>query len=155
MYLPFAEALNYALEELSGIQVDGLPEFKSHIAFVPYNKRVEFDRDLRGYLLKPGITLMSIRGACEFYEFDQLDVPTVSQFVSMIAGKSPSGSTNWNAILSAIEVERETDVSGWALFPETFDQQGRQVSVVQDGDQQLDEMLDDSQPTTRKIKFSS
>ena len=89
MYLPFAEALNYALEQLSDIQVDELPEFKSHIAFVPCNKRVEFDRNLRGYLLKPDIALMSIRGACEFYELDRLDVPTVSKFVSKITGKSP------------------------------------------------------------------
>ena len=46
-------------------------------------------------------------------------------------------------------------MSGWASLPETFDQQGRQVSVVQDADQQLDETLDDSQPTTRKIRFFS
>jgi len=155
MYLPFAEALNYALEQLSGIQVDGLPEFKSHIAFVPCNKGVKSDRDLRGYLLKPDIALMSIRGACEFYELDQHDAPNVSQFISKIAGKPPSGSTNWKTILSAVEIKRKSDVSGWASFPEAFGQQDRQVSVVQDADQQLDEILDDSQPTTRKIRFSS
>jgi len=154
-YLPFAEALDNALEQLSDIQLDGLPEFKSHIVFVPYSKGVESDCDLHGYSLKPGIALMSIRDACEFYELDQFDAPNVSQFVSKIAGKSPSGSTDWKTILSAIEVERESDASGWASLPEAFGQQGRQVSVMQDADQRPDETLDDSQPTARKIRFLS
>ena len=152
MYLPFAEALNYALEQLSGIQVDGLPELKSHIAFVPCNKGVKTDGKPRGPALKPDIALMSIRGACEFYELDQLNVPNVSEFISKIAGNPPSGSTNWNTILSAVEVKRKSDMSGWASLPEAFDRQDREVSVIQDADQQLDEMLDDSQPTTRKIR---
>jgi len=155
MYLPFAEALNNALQQLSDIQVDGLPKFMSHVAFVPFNKGVDSHRDLYGYSLKPDIALMSIRGACEFYELDQLHAPNVSQLVSKIAGKSPSGSTNWNSILSAIELERETDVSGWASLPEAFGQQDRQVSALQDADQQLDETSDDSRPTTRKIRLLS
>ena len=35
MYVPFAEAMNHALELLSDIKVDGLTEFKTHVAFVP------------------------------------------------------------------------------------------------------------------------
>ena len=155
MYHPFSEALNYALERLSEIQVDGLPEFKSHIAFVPCNKGVKSDTQSHGYLVKPDIALMSIRGACEFYELDQLDVPNISQFISKIAGNPPSGSTNWKTILSAIEVKRKSDVSGWASLPEAFVQQSRQVSVVQDADKGLDETLDGSQPTTRKISLLS
>ena len=155
MYHPFAEALNYALERLSEIRVDGLPEFKSHIAFVPCNKGVKSDTQSNGYLVKPDIALMPIRGACEFYGLDQLDVPNVSQFISKIAGSPPSGSTNWKTILSAIEVKRKNDVSGWASLPEAFVQQSSQVSIMQDADQGLDETLDDSQPTTRKISLSS
>lgn len=145
------EALNYALKQLSDIHVGGLPEFMSHIAFVPYNKRVEFYRDLHGYSLKPDIALMSIRGACEFYELDQLDAPNVSQFVSKIAGKSPSGSTNRNDILSAIKVERERDVSNWASLPEIFDQQDMQASAAQDADQQPDETL--NAPNLRLVRL--
>jgi len=155
MYFLFAEALNYAFEELSGIQLDGLPEFKSHISFVPCNKGVDSHCDSYGYSLKPDIALMSIRRACEPHEFDQLDVPNVSKFVSKIAGKSPSGTTNWNTILSAVEVVREMDVSGWASLPEVFDQQDRRVGVLRDAGRRLDETLDDSQPTTRKISLLS
>ena len=155
IYLPFAEALNYALQQLSGIQVDGLPDFKSHIAFAPCNKGVKSDSKLHGPALKPDIALMSIRSACEFYELDQLNVPNVSQFISKIAGKPPSGTTNWKTILSAVEVKRKSDMSGWASLPEVFDQQDGQVSVMQDADWRLDEVLDDSQPTTRKISLLS
>ena len=154
MYPPFAEALNYALEQLPGIEVDGLPEFRTHIVFVPFNKRVLPDRNLPESPFKPDIALMSARSACELYKLDQFDVLKVSQFISEIMGKSPSGLAGWEIILSAVEVEQKRDMSGWALL-EAFDHQDRQVSVIRDADQRLDETLDDSEPTTRKINFLS
>jgi hypothetical protein len=154
MYLPFVEALNHALEQLSSIQVDGLPGFKNHIAFVPCNKGVSSRRNLPGSSFKPDIALMSIQGAREIYELDGLDASKASRFASEIAGKSPSGFTGWETILSAIEVKRKKDMSGWA-FLEAFGQEDRQVGIIRDADQRLDETLDDSQPTTRKISVFS
>jgi hypothetical protein len=154
MYHPFVEALNNALEQLSGIQVDGLPEFKTDIAFVPCNKRVPSQRSLPGSSFKPDIALMSIQSAREFYELDRLDAPKVSQIISEIGGKSLPGFTGWETILSAVEVKRKKDVSGWASL-EVFGQQDRQVGIIQDADQRLDETLDDSQPTTRKLRLLS
>jgi len=148
MYLPFAEALNYALECVSNIRVDGLPEFQAHIAFVPCNKSVSSDRDLPGSSFKPDLAIMSLRDARELYKLEDLDAPKVSQFVGEIAGGPPSGFTSWKAILSAVEVKRK-DVSGWAPL-EVFNYQNSQVNVVRDVDQRLDEKPGGSQPITRK-----
>ena len=152
MYLPFADAMNYALERLSNIEVNGLPKFKTHIAFVPCNKRVQSNRATPGSSFKPDIAIMSIQDAYEFHELKQPDTPKLSKFISEIAEKSPSGLTNWGAVLSAIEIKRKKDAD-WAVLGE-FDRQNSQVSVVQDADKRLDEKQDDSQPTTRKIDIA-
>jgi len=150
MYLPFAEALNYALERVSNIRVNGLPEFQAHIAFVPCNKRVPSDRNLNGSLFKPDLAIVSLQDAREFYKFESPDAPELSQFVSEIAGDTPPGFTGWKAMLSAVEVKRGKDAAGWVL-PKVFDYQDKQVSVVRDADQRLDEKAGDSQSTTRKV----
>ena len=152
MYLPFAEALNDALERLSGIQVDGLPDFKTHIAFVPCDKGVPSDRDSSGSTFKPDIVLMPIQDARKLYGLDQLHTPAVSKFISEIKGKISSDFTGWDTILSAVEIKRKVDMSGWAPL-ETFYQPDRQVSVIPGVDRRLDEIWDDSQSTTRKIGF--
>ena len=144
MYLPFVEAMNYALECLSDIEVDGLPKFKSHIAFVPCNKGVQSDRDIGGSSFKPDIAIMSIQDACEVYQLDESCVPELSKFTGQISGKSLSGLT-WKAMLSAIEMKRKgVNRAG----PSASKRQG---SVIQDTDQQLDEEFVDSQPATCKI----
>ena len=152
MYDPFTEALNYALGRLSDVEVDGLPEFKSHIAFVLCNKGVSSDRDLAGSSFKPDIALMSIQDARELYGLDKVDTPDVSGFVGEIAEKTISGSPDWGTMLSAVEVKRKKNISGWAKL-EVFGHQDGQVSVIRDADQRLDEKLDDSQPTTREINL--
>ena len=152
MYLPFAEALNYALERVSVIGVNGLPEFKTHIAFVPCNKRVLSDRNALGSSFKPDIAVMLLSDAREFHGLDKLDAP-VSQFISEISGKAPTGFASWKTVLSAVEVKRKKDMSSWSSL-EAFRYQDRQAGVIQNVDQGLDEELDtsDSQPTTCKIK---
>ena len=122
MYTPFAEALNHALEQLSGIQVDGLPAFKTHIAFVPCNKGVSADHNLPGSLFKSEIAPMSIQDTYKFYEFDQVDVPNISQLINEIGGKSPSGSISWKTILSAVKIKRKNAVSCWPSLG-AFDEQ--------------------------------
>ena len=136
MYIPFTEALNCALGALSDIQADGLPEFKTHVVFIPCDRQISSDRDLPGSSFKPDVALMSIQDARKFYQLDQLDTPEFSQFISKISGKSPPGFPSWKYILSAIELKRKSDASRVPL--ETFDQR-------------LDEGLDDSQPTTCKL----
>ena len=149
MYLPFAEAMNYALEHLADIEVNGLPKFETHIAFVPCNRRVQSNRTTPGSSFKPDIVIMSIQDAYGFHELKQHDTPKLSEFIGKIAEKSPSGLTNWGAVLSAIEIKRKKDAN-WLMLRE-FYPQNSQVSVIQDANKRLDEKQDDSQPTTRKI----
>lgn len=151
MYLPLSKALNYALEDLSNIQVDGLPEFRTHIAFVPCNKGVQSDRELSGSAFKPDIALVSVQGAGEPHEFDQPNTPKVSRLISEITGEIPSGSARWKTLLSVVEVKLKKGVSSWAPLG-VFKQQDRKVgTVTRDVDQLLDEKLDDSPPTTGKV----
>ncbi|KAF9647703.1 hypothetical protein BDM02DRAFT_3270005 [Thelephora ganbajun] len=147
MYLPFTEALNYALEHLSNIRVNGLPKFKTHIAFVPCNKGVTSGRSLQGSSFKPDIAVMSLQDAREFHGLNQLDTPKASQFIGEITGKSPPGFVSWKTVLSAVEVKRKKDASDWASL-KVFNYQERQVNVMRDADQRLDEEPDTPQPTT-------
>ena len=78
MYLPFAEALNHALEDLSKVQVNGLPGFKTHIAFVPCNKLVSSNRKLPGSRFKPDIVVMLLQDARELHGLETVDTPSVS-----------------------------------------------------------------------------
>ena len=154
MYLPLATALNHALEELSEVQANGLPEFKSHIAFVPCDAGVQSDRDLPGSSFKPDVALMSIQDARELHRLDRVDGPKVSRLIDEIAEKPIPCSTSWSTILSAVEVKRKSDMSGWASLRE-FGQQDRKVGPMRDADQRLDRKLDDSEPTTRKVDLLS
>lgn len=154
MYLPLSKALNYALEDLSNIRVDGLPEFKTHIAFVPCNKGLRSERKLSGSLFKPDIALVSVQDASKPHEFDQPNTPKVSRLISEITGEIPSGSARWKTLLSAVEVKRKKGVSGWAPLG-VFGQQDKRVgTATRDVDQWLDEKLDDSPPTTGEIGSS-
>ena len=136
MYLPLVGAMNYALELLSEIEVDGLPKFKNHIAFVPCDKGVRSDRAIGGSSFKPDIAIMSIQDAYNLYQLG--GPPELSGFTSQLSEKSPSGFT-WKAILSAIEVKRAKGA------PKGQD------GVMQDVNERLDVELDGSQPTTCKI----
>ena len=150
MYPPLSKALNYALEDLSNIQVDGLPEFKTHIAFVPCNKGVQSDRKLSGSSFKPDIALVSVQDASEPHEFDQPNTPKVFRLISEITAGIPSSSARWKTLLSVVEVKRKKGVSSWAPLG-VFGQQDGRVSTTRDVDQWLDEKLDDSPPATGKV----
>ena len=133
MYPPFAKVLNHALEELSEIQAIGLLEFKTHIALVPCDTGVQSGRDLPGSSFEPDITLMSTQDARELHKLDKVDGPKVSRFIDEIAAKSISCFTSWNTILSAVEVKRGSDMSGWASL-RVFSQQDRKVGPIWDVD---------------------
>jgi hypothetical protein len=153
MYLPFTEAMNYALERLSDIKVEALPDVKEHIAFVPCNKNVKSDRSAPGSSFKPDIAIMSIQDAYEFHELDPTDGSKLSTFITEIKGKSPTGITNWKSVLSAVEIKRRPEAS-WAKLG-TFDHQETQVSIIPDVDKWLDERQDESHPVTREIHVLS
>ena len=154
MYLPLATALNHALEELSRIQASGLPEFESHIAFVPCDTGVQSGRELPESSFKPDVTLMSIQDARELHKLDRVDGLKVGRLIDEIAEKPISCSTSWSTVLSAVEVKRGSDMSGWASLRE-FGQRDGKVGPIRDADQRLDEKLDDSEPTTRKVDLLS
>ena len=141
IYAPFADAMNYALEHLSKIQVDGLPKFKTPIVFVPCDRNVSSERDSPGTAFKPNLAIMTLKDARELYGLDELDAPKVSEFVSKIPKGSPIGSLGWKTILSAVEMKRKRDPRDCPLG----------ALESRDVDQQLDEEPDTSQPTTCKI----
>jgi hypothetical protein len=136
MYLPLVQAMNYALELLSKIEVDGLPKFKNHIAFVPCNKGVQSDSGIAGSSFKPDIAIMSIQDAYNLYQLS--GAPELSKFTSQLPAK-PLSDLTWKAILSAVEIKR---VKGASKGP---------GNVLQDVDECPDEELHDSQPATGKI----
>ena len=135
MYGPLSDALNLGLEDLSKIEVDGLPKFQDHIVFVPLDEGVTSDRDLGGSLFKPDLALMRFATARDFRKMKDTRSLTVSQFVDKIPKKtrskmgppktvpsknvpknapsknnptktSPSYNIGWKDILSAVEVKR-------------------------------------------------
>ena len=153
MYFPFAEAMNCALEQLSDIQVEGIPEFKTHIAFVPCSdKGVKSDRSAPGSSFKPDIALMSLEDACEYHGVDRAGAPQLSEFITGVAKVSPSGSANWKNFLSAVEVKRRAVELPPLGF---FDHSETQVSVIPDVDQRPDDKPDYPPPVTCKIDLIS
>jgi hypothetical protein len=153
MYLPFTEAMNCALQRLSDVKVEGLPNLKEHIEFVVCNTNVDSDRSAPGSSFKPDIAIMSIQDAYDFHELDPTDGSKPSTFITEIEGNSPTGITNWKSVLSAVEMKRDSK-AGWAKL-EAFNHQETQVSIIPDVDKWLDERPDDSQLTTREIKLFS
>jgi hypothetical protein len=167
MDLSFTDAMNYALEHLSKIQVDGLPGFKTHIAFLPCNTRVESGCSTPGssfsssslsstpeYSFKPKITVMSIQDAYELYELDQTGGPILSEFITKIAGKPLPCLTDRKTELSYVDMTRLAMYTGWPEVGE-FHLQGGRVGLAQDADERLDEQLDGSQSATCKISVFS
>ena len=135
MYGPLSDALNLGLEDLSKIEVDGLPKFQDHIVFVPLDEGITSDRDLGGFLFKPDLALMRFATARDFRKMKDTRSLTVSQFVDRIPKKthskmgppktvpsknvpknapsknnptktSPAYNIGWKDILSAVEVKR-------------------------------------------------
>jgi hypothetical protein len=154
VYLPFTEAMNYALECLSNVKVEGLPDFKKHIAFVPCNRNVKSDRSAPGSSFKPDIAVMSIQDAYEFHGLGSTYGSKLSTFITKVKGKSPNGITNWKSVLSVVEMKRRPE-AGWAKLG-VFNRQETQVSIIPDVDKWLDERADEFQPATREIDvFSS
>ena len=149
MYSPCSEAMNYALERLSDIEVDGLPKFKTHIAFVPCDSGVKSNRTKSGSSFKPDIAVMSIDSAYELHKLEEPDRPKLSNLITRVSEKESTGKFSWTTVLSAVEVKRKKD----ARWPELkrFYHQEEQVSVVRDTDKPLDEEPDDSQPPICKI----
>jgi hypothetical protein len=165
MYKPFSEALNYALEKLSEINVDGLPEFEKHIVFVPLDEGVESDRDLEGSLFKPDIIIMSFDAACRFRNVRDTRTLTVSQFISKIPPKAStkkgskansSSRVGWKDVLSAVEMKRGPKEE-WPLlghFSENVPQivsEGMDEQLLQPRNADPATPSDVSQSQTRKI----
>jgi len=149
---PFADALNHALEQLANIQVNGLPGFKAHIAFVPCNNDVssdEGDDDSPETSLRFNVAVMLLEDACKLHNLDKLDQRKVSQFIDETKG-TPSCFANWKAVLSVIEIEWKEGPSGWPPL-EAFEYRNGQVSVMRDTDQWLGGEPDTSKPTSREI----
>jgi hypothetical protein len=146
MYAPFSGAMNYALRRLSEVDVNGLPAFKDHIAFVPCSERgIQSNRAEPGSSFKPDIAVMAIQDVYEFYEPGRRDGPELSELIGSIAEKAPSGQISWHTVLSAVEVKRTN--AKWAPF---FDQGGqneppKSVNVQPNQEQSC------SRSTTRKI----
>jgi hypothetical protein len=150
-YLPLSGAMNYALERLSEIEVDGLPEFKNHIAFVPCKERaIQTNRITPGSLFKPDIAIMSIEDAYEFYEPGRPYAPKrkLCELMNEISQKAPSGSASWSTVLSVIEIKRGK--ARWASLG-VADDKGKQLDPMGDVSDPFDEEQDGSQPVTRKF----
>ena len=124
MYKPFAEAMNYALERLSEIELDGLPKFKTHIAFVPCNEGVESDCSVPGSLFKPDLAVMSIKDAFEWHGINQTYKLKLSEFVSEIAGKEPPDPISWKTVLSAVEMKRNKEAR-WVELDDSQNETGK------------------------------
>ena len=110
MYGPLSDALNYGLECLSKIEVDGLPKFRDDIVFVPWDEGMPSDRALKGSMFKPDIILMSFATACDSRGIADRENLKVSQFVDEIPKKAPAVSPNrigWKNVLSAVEVKQD------------------------------------------------
>ena len=126
MYAPLSDALNYGLERLSEIDVDGLPEFKDHIVFVPSDKDVTTDRDLEGSLFEPEVALMRFTTACDLLKIKVTRSLSVSRFVSKIPKTTPERHPQadptyrigWKDILSPVEVKQNWSRK-WPIL-ETF-----------------------------------
>jgi hypothetical protein len=151
MCVPLSEAMNYALQHLSGINVNGLPAFKNHIAFVPcFERGVPYNRAEFGPSFKPDIAIMSIQDAYEFFEPGRRDGQELSEFISGIAEKTPSGQINWISVLSAIDIRR-TDAK-WAPFG-VFGDQGGQNDSPTNVDLQPNKEQNNSRFATCKINL--
>jgi hypothetical protein len=153
MYTPFSGAMNYALQRLSKVDVDGLPAFRNHIAFVPCREReIQSNRAEPGSLFKPDLAIMSLEDAYKFYEPGRGDGPELSEFTNVIAEKKPSGPISWSTVLSVIEIKRSD--AKWAPLGVPFkvlDDQGRQNNPPKNVNVQLNGEQDNSRSTTRKI----
>jgi len=126
MYAPLSDALNYGLECLSEIHVDGLPEFKDHIVFVPSNKDATSDCDLEGSLFEPEVALMRFTTACDLLKIKVTRSLSVSRFVSKVPKTTPERHPQtdptyrigWKDILSPVEVKQYSSRK-WPIL-ETF-----------------------------------
>jgi len=137
MYGPLSDALNYGLECLSNIEVDGLPKFGDNIVFVPWDEGMPSDRALKGSMFKPDVVLMSFATACDSRGITDRKNLRVSQFVDEIPKKAPAVSSNrigWKNVLSAVEVKRDPQTK-WPAMDNFTDE------VPQITDEGLDDEL--------------
>ena len=102
MYAPLADVLNFGLEQVSNIDVDGLPKFEKHIVFVPLDEGVDSDRDLGGSLFKPDLALMFLTTACTFRRITYSERQGPSQFVTKLKKKPGKGRSKPTATTSKI-----------------------------------------------------
>jgi len=70
---------------------------------MPRSKGVKSDRNLSGSSFEPNTTSVSDQStSSESSESDRSDMIKFFQFIGEIVGESPSGSTNWETILSTV-----------------------------------------------------
>jgi len=122
-YPSFADTLNHAFERLANVQVDGLPEFKAHIVFVPCNREISSDDDDDD--LDTSLNLMLLEDACKLHN---LDAPKVSQFIDGIT-ESPFCLASFKTVLSLVEIERKKDREDWAHWKYSNTGIGRRSST--------------------------
>ena len=160
MYEPLSNALNYGLECLWEIKVDGLPARSDRIVFVPWDEDMPSDRTIKGSLFKPDVILMSFTTACDFRGITDKDGLTISQFVHKIPEKGPKNAPSktrhsknvphkknspktalpnrvgWKDVLSAVEVKKRGRKAGWPAIVNFTDE----VPDIDD-EERLDEEL--------------
>jgi len=153
MYAPLSNALNYGLERLSKIDVEGLPKFEDHIVFVPSEKGMRSDCDPEGPLFEPDVVLMKLATACDFRKIKLTRGLSVSQFVGKISKRTVSKvtpsvqvakngppqiasihRTGWEDILSGVEVKRNSKRK-WPIL-ETFTNEVTSITN-KDADEEL------------------
>ena len=149
-YRPFADIMNHALEQLSEVEVEGLPEFKNHIAFTPCDTRVESDCSVLGSEFNPDVVVMSFQDACGFYGFDKTNPPILSQYITEIEGRVPPKATNWKTVLSAVELKWGLRTKAWPEVKRFTHQKKPVIPIpVRETGERFDEKLDYSRPATR------
>jgi len=83
-YGPLSNTLNYGLECLWEIDVDGVPERSDRIVFVPWDEDMPSDRVINGSLFRPDVILI-FATACDFRGITDKDDLMVSHFVDKAA----------------------------------------------------------------------
>jgi len=124
----FSDVLNYGLECLSEIEVDGLPKFRDHIVFVPFG--------VEGSSFGPDVVLMSLATVCNFHGITDREGLRVSQFVDKITKKAPPKAVpsknappcriGWEDTYSVVEVKRGQGQEGtWPVIGNFTDEAPR------------------------------
>lgn len=117
MYGPFADACNNALNELSRLQVEGLPHFSDRIVFVRVEQSVQSQHSARKNWPRPDIVLMSwelfnLSKESPYFTLDEQDIFIDKSDTELL----------WSEIRSTVEIEfmGSPKHDGWKTFDMEF-----------------------------------